>query len=69
MSEPSEIPELLTATQVAERLQVSTRTLWRLVKAGKMPQGVHWNRKLVRWRADQVAEAIEKMRAGEGGAG
>jgi excisionase family DNA binding protein len=54
-------PELLTSQQVANRLAVSVRTLWRLVAAGKVPQPVRYNRKLVRWKADEVTRYIESL--------
>jgi excisionase family DNA binding protein len=54
-------PELLTSQQVAERLSVSVRTLWRLVAAGKFPQPVRYNRKLVRWKSAEVARYIEAL--------
>lgn len=54
-------PELLTSQQVAERLAVSVRTLWRLVAAGKFPQPVRYNRKLVRWKAAEVSRYIEAL--------
>lgn len=53
--------ELLTSQQVAERLSVSVRTLWRLVAAGKFPQPVRYNRKLVRWKTTEVARYIETL--------
>jgi excisionase family DNA binding protein len=54
-------PDLLTSQQVAERLAVSVRTLWRLVAAGKFPQPVRYNRKLVRWKNAEVARYIETL--------
>jgi excisionase family DNA binding protein len=53
--------ELLTSQQVAEKLAVSVRTLWRLVAAGKFPQPVRYNRKLVRWKAVDVSRYIETL--------
>ena len=54
-------PELLTSQQVAQRLAVSVRTLWRLVASGKFPQPVRYNRKLVRWKTTEVAHYIETL--------
>jgi excisionase family DNA binding protein len=54
-------PELMTSQQVAERLSVSVRTLWRLVAAGKFPQPVRYNRKLVRWKTVDVTRYIEAL--------
>jgi excisionase family DNA binding protein len=54
-------PDLLTSQQVADRLSVSVRTLWRLVKAGRFPEPVRYNRKLVRWKSAEVARYIEML--------
>ena len=54
-------PDLMTSQQVANRLAVSIRTLWRLVRAGKVPQPVRYNRKLVRWKTDELARYIESL--------
>ena len=49
---------LLNSEQVANRLAISIRTLWRLVKAGKLPEPLRYSRKLVRWRSSDIAEAV-----------
>ncbi len=54
-------PELLTSRQVASRLSVSVRTLWRLVAAGKFPQPIRYNRKLVRWKDADVCRYIQNL--------
>ena len=59
--EPRTAAELLTSQQVADRLAVSVRTLWRLVAAGKVPQPVRYNRKLVRWKSSDVMRYIEAL--------
>ncbi len=53
--------ELMTSQQVAEKLAVSVRTVWRLVAAGKFPQPVRYNRKLVRWKTADVSRYIEAL--------
>jgi excisionase family DNA binding protein len=53
--------ELLTSQQVANKLAVSVRTLWRLVAAGKFPQPIRYNRKLVRWKSTEVSRYIEAL--------
>jgi excisionase family DNA binding protein len=53
--------ELLSSRQVAKRLSMSTRTLWRLVAEGKFPQPIRYNRKLVRWRSDDVDRYVEGL--------
>lgn len=60
-TEPTASPDLLTSQQVARRLSLSVRTLWRLVRAGKFPQPVRYNRKLVRWKAADVARYIAEL--------
>ena len=52
-------PLLLTSQEVAKKLSISVRTLWRLVAAGKFPKPVRFNRKLVRWKGDEVAAHIQ----------
>ena len=54
-------PELLTSQQVAGRLAMSVRTLWRLVAAGKFPPPVRYNRKLVRWKSAEVTRYIDSL--------
>jgi excisionase family DNA binding protein len=47
---------MMTSRQVADRLSVSVRTLWRLIAQGKFPPGIKYNRKLVRWTSKMVDE-------------
>src|SRR5690242_3130030 len=42
-------PDLLTAQEVARRLSIGVRTLYRLVRAGRVPPPMRFNRKLIRW--------------------
>ena len=52
-------PVLLTADEVATMLNVSERTLWRLLSAGKVPSPVRFGRS-TRWKATEVAEWIRR---------
>lgn len=52
-------PPLLTADDVAALLNVSERTLWRLLSAGKVPKPVRIGRS-TRWRAEDVREWVQK---------
>jgi excisionase family DNA binding protein len=52
---------LLTSQQVAEKLSMSVRTLWRLVASGRFPQPIRYNRKLVRWKNSDVMRYIEAL--------
>ncbi len=60
-TEPIGTPDLLTSHQVARRLSLSVRTLWRLVRAGKFPQPIRYNRKLVRWKNADIARYIAEL--------
>jgi excisionase family DNA binding protein len=53
--------ELLTSQQVADRLAVSVRTLWRLVDRGVFPKPIRYNRKLVRWKSGDVDHYLETL--------
>lgn len=52
------LPRLLTVEQVAELLQVSTRTVWRLRGSERIPKPVVFGGSL-RWRADELQTWIE----------
>ncbi len=52
-------PILISAEELAKLMQVSERTLWRLLSAGKVPQPVRIGRN-TRWRYAEVCEWIEK---------
>jgi excisionase family DNA binding protein len=51
-------PDLLTAQEVARRLSIGVRTLYRLVRAGRVPPPLRFNRKLVRWRACDIDRLV-----------
>ncbi len=53
----AEGPLLLSAKRVAEMLQVSTRTLWRLLSDGRLIDPVRIGRS-VRWRKDELLRWI-----------
>lgn len=50
---------LLSARQVAEMLNISTRTLWRLKSAGKLPAAIRIG-KCIRWRREDLNTWIEE---------
>ena len=56
-SESDHEPILLPASRVAKMLQVSTRTLWRLLAAGKLIKPLKIGRS-VRWRKDELTKWI-----------
>jgi prophage regulatory protein len=46
-------PVLITAGQLAHKLQVSTRTLWRKLSEGVLPKPVRLGG-IVRWRSEEI---------------
>ena len=52
--------ELLDVRQVAERLHVSERTVWRLSKMGIL-HPVRIGRRIVRWRRDDITCYIDSL--------
>ena len=53
----SQEPLLVSAAEVARLLQVSTRTLWRQLSAGQIPQPVRFGG-TVRWRIEEIRKWI-----------
>lgn len=49
---------LLTVREVADRLRVSSRQVWKLTSSGRMPAPVRLSRS-VRWRASDIDRFIE----------
>ncbi len=54
---------LLTVQQVAARLGVGVRTLWRLVEHKRAPQPIRFSSKLVRWHSAVVQAFLDGLRA------
>jgi excisionase family DNA binding protein len=52
-------PKLINAEELARLLDVSERTLWRLLSGGKLPQPVRIGRN-TRWRLEEVSDWIQK---------
>jgi excisionase family DNA binding protein len=53
----SETPLLITAGKLAALLEISTRTLWRLRSAGRLPEPVRLGG-AVRWRREEIQKWI-----------
>ena len=49
-------PELLTVREVARRLNIGTRTVWRWSRSGELPAPVRLGkaRRVVRWKAAEI---------------
>ena len=50
-------PLLITARQLAGKLNVSTRTLWRMLSAGRLPVPIRVGG-IVRWRIEEIEKWI-----------
>ena len=55
--------DLLTSQDVARRLSIGVRTLWRLVAQGKVPQPIRYTRKLVRWKTSDIDSYVQSLSA------
>jgi predicted DNA-binding transcriptional regulator AlpA len=64
--DPDQPPDLLTSRQVADRLSVSVRTLWRKLARGTVPAPIRYNRKLVRWRTTDIEHYIATLTPSSG---
>lgn len=56
-------PRLLREKEVIEILGISRSTLWDGVKHGVIPPPLKITRKRIAWRADSVAEHLERLTA------
>ena len=54
----STIPQLISASQLAEMLSLSKRTVWRLVAAGKIIEPIRLGTN-VRWKLADIEKWIE----------
>lgn len=56
-------PVLLTVDEVAARLRVGTRTVWRWSKTGDIPAPVRFGkgRRVVRWNADDIENFLQEV--------
>lgn len=52
---------LLTPRQVADRLGVTKRTLWRMAKQDGFPQPIRFSRKMIRWKPVDVEGYINAL--------
>lgn len=56
-------PDLLRVREVAQRLGVGIRTVWRLSQIGQLPAPVRFgpSGRIVRWKASDIARYVSKM--------
>jgi excisionase family DNA binding protein len=50
---------MYTAAQLAELLQVTVSTIWRMVKAGQLPEPIRYNARLARWPKEVVEQWLQ----------
>jgi predicted DNA-binding transcriptional regulator AlpA len=60
------IPDLLTVHDVARRLSISERTVWRWTALGLLPPPVHPHARSTRWRAADIERYLEALSAHTG---
>lgn len=56
--------DLLTAREVAARLSISPRTLYRLLDRGAFPPPVRFGRRHVRWKTSDVQRYLDALQPG-----
>jgi excisionase family DNA binding protein len=60
-------PDLLTVREVARRLAISERTVWRWTAEGALPAPVRPRPRSTRWRLQDIERFLEDLaRQGEG---
>jgi excisionase family DNA binding protein len=52
---------LLTVQEVARKLKVSIRTIWRYEAAGKIPRAVRLSGNTVRWKARDIQDYLDGL--------
>ena len=55
--------DLLAAQDVARRLSIGVRTLWRLVAQKQVPRPIRYTRKLVRWKTSDIDQYVQSLSA------
>jgi predicted DNA-binding transcriptional regulator AlpA len=63
LSTPAMTPDLLTVRDVARRLRISERTVWRWTALGLLPLPVHPHSRSTRWRAIDIERYLEELSA------
>lgn len=56
---------LLTTLEVAGRLRCSTRTVWRYVAQGLLPEPIRLSSQKRLWRASDVQKVLDGLRGGD----
>jgi predicted DNA-binding transcriptional regulator AlpA len=61
LAEPLQPEQLLAVPDVALLLDCSVRSVWRLVRQGRLPRPLRLSRKLVRWPAAVVVAWLQRL--------
>lgn len=56
-------PDLLTVREVARRLSISERTVWRWTAMGLLPPPVHPHARSTRWRSADIERYLRELSA------
>ena len=59
-------PDLLTVREVARRLSIGERTVWRWTALGLLPSPVHPHPRSTRWLAADIERYLEELAAHSG---
>lgn len=54
-------PGLLKIEQVAQRLAVARRTIWRWLAQGKLPPPLRLSKTCVRWRSEDIEAHLTRL--------
>ena len=52
--------DLLTRKQVEEKVQLTTSSIYRLMRAGKLPAPIRIGESAVRWRSDELQTWLDE---------
>ncbi len=58
---PTQCPQLVDSRHVAAMLNLSVRTLWRLMKLRGFPQPIRVGSRSIRWRLSDIAEYVRLL--------
>lgn len=64
---PDTASRLIDVNNLAKRLDLSTRTLYRMLQRGHLPQPVRMGSRTVRWRLADVLAYVEGLEARQPG--
>lgn len=57
------VPQLVTYAQLTEALQLSRQSIGEMIRDGRLPAPIAFGKSAVRFRADEVNAALERLRA------